>query len=176
MSTIRISSLEEAAKHRDKSRERTMSGEEIARAVEEDPDAAPILSAEEMREAIATGELHSKLTPEEIVAIREALGLSRAKFARIYRIPLQSLKNWETGARRPDTAGDTLMRVIRQKASAVRRALADDQVGAPTEEDDAMAATRVIEAAQELAKQNEALRKAVNDMQDALARTQRSAE
>ena len=37
-------------------------------------------------------------------AIRRKLRMSRDEFARKYRIPLPTLKNWEQGRRQPDAA------------------------------------------------------------------------
>ena len=40
-------------------------------------------------------EIH--VEPQEIVALRERLGVSRAVFARMLRVNLRSLENWEQG-------------------------------------------------------------------------------
>lgn len=58
--------------------------------------------------------------PQEI---REALGLTQREFARQFEIALGTLRDWEQGARRPDSAAKAYLRVIEQDPEAVREAL-----------------------------------------------------
>ena len=44
--------------------------------------------------------------------LREALGLSQAEFARRYGLDLATLRGWEQGRRKPDTANRTLLEAI----------------------------------------------------------------
>jgi putative transcriptional regulator len=55
--------------------------------------------------------------------IREGLGLTQREFARTFHIALGTLRDWEQGTRRPDSAARAYLRVIAQMPDAVRRAL-----------------------------------------------------
>jgi putative transcriptional regulator len=55
--------------------------------------------------------------------IREDLGLTQRQFARQFAIALGTLRDWEQGARRPDSAARAYLRVIAQMPDAVREAL-----------------------------------------------------
>ena len=53
-----------------------------------------------------------------IQEMRALLGLSRASFSRIYKIPVRTLENWESGVRKcPDYVMYLLDRVVREDAS-----------------------------------------------------------
>jgi putative transcriptional regulator len=56
--------------------------------------------------------------------IRENLGLTQREFARQFEISLGTLRDWEQGARRPDSAAKAYLRVIQQNPDAVIAALA----------------------------------------------------
>ena len=55
--------------------------------------------------------------------IRERLGLTQREFARQFEIALGTLRDWEQGARRPDSAAKAYLRVIEKNPDAVREAL-----------------------------------------------------
>ena len=91
-----------------------MTGEEAHQNALDDPDNPP-------------------LTPEQLARfrrvpnpqqIREKLGLSQREFARQFEISLDNIRDWEEGARRPDSTARTYLRVIQQNPDAVREALA----------------------------------------------------
>ena len=42
-------------------------------------------------------------------AIREKLNMSQSEFAKAYKIPLSTLKNWEQGRRRPDATASAYL-------------------------------------------------------------------
>ena len=65
------------------------------------------------------------VVPEEVDVkqIREARGLSQARFAAAYGFSLDSVRNWEQGRRRPDVAARALLTVIAREPEAVARAL-----------------------------------------------------
>jgi len=56
--------------------------------------------------------------------IRWALHLSQIEFAKTFRIPLGTLRDWEQHRRDPDQAAQAYLEVIAQEPEAVRRALA----------------------------------------------------
>jgi putative transcriptional regulator len=66
---------------------------------------------------------HIILVPD-VRAIREKLGLSQAEFAKIYQIPLATLKGWEQGRRQPDRTASAYLSVIASMPEATREALA----------------------------------------------------
>ena len=84
--------------------------EEIARAVEGDPDAAPILTAAETGSAIAR-------------TVRKRLGLSQTEFAARFHLPVGTLRDWEQNRRRPDAPALAYLRVIAREPEVVARAL-----------------------------------------------------
>jgi putative transcriptional regulator len=63
--------------------------------------------------------------PEAVdtVAIRAALGLSQAAFARRFGLDVTAVQAWEQGRRRPDRAARILLAVIAREPEAVLRAL-----------------------------------------------------
>jgi putative transcriptional regulator len=63
------------------------------------------------------------LEPDEIVAIRERTGLSRAKFAERFGLDPRALQDWEQGRRRPDRPARVLLRTIERHSEAVEDVL-----------------------------------------------------
>ena len=60
----------------------------------------------------------------DVRAIRRQLRMSQQEFARAYRIPLATLKNWEQGRRQPDAPAAAYLQVIAKHPRAAREALA----------------------------------------------------
>jgi len=56
--------------------------------------------------------------------IRWALHMSQIEFAKAFRIPLGTLRDWEQHRRDPDQAAQAYLEVIAREPDAVRRALA----------------------------------------------------
>src|SRR5262249_30853492 len=56
--------------------------------------------------------------------IRWALHMSQIEFAKPFRIPLGTLRDWEQHRRDPDQAAQAYLEVIAREPEAVRRALA----------------------------------------------------
>jgi putative transcriptional regulator len=61
--------------------------------------------------------------------IRRALRMSQSEFAKTFRIPLGTLRDWEQHRRDPDQAAQAYLEVIAREPEAVRRALARGQGG-----------------------------------------------
>src|SRR6516162_10297333 len=64
----------------------------------------------------------------DVRAIRRQLRMSQQEFARVYRIPLATLKNWEQGRRQPDAPAAAYLQMIaamklldREKAEGFQR-------------------------------------------------------
>lgn len=60
----------------------------------------------------------------QVRAIRLARGMTQAAFAAAYRFPPGTLRDWEQGRRRPDSAALVYLDTIRHEPEAVSRALA----------------------------------------------------
>ena len=58
--------------------------------------------------------------PQEI---RQRLGLTQREFSQQFQIALGTLRDWEQGARRPDSAAKAYLRVIAAAPDTVRRIL-----------------------------------------------------
>lgn len=64
-----------------------------------------------------------RLHPQEVRAIRDALGMTQEIFALTFGIPLKSLHLWEYGKRGARGAAATLLRVIARNPRSVIAAL-----------------------------------------------------
>jgi putative transcriptional regulator len=56
--------------------------------------------------------------------MRRRLAITQEEFARRFRIPLGTLRDWEQGRRRPDAPALALLRIIERDPEAAARALA----------------------------------------------------
>lgn len=94
-----------------------MTDEDIARAVAEDPDAAPLWDpAKEHR--VTTLDIRI-----DVAALRERLGMSQQRFAWQYGFNARALQEWEQGRRKPNRTALILLAVIAHEPEAVQRAL-----------------------------------------------------
>lgn len=59
----------------------------------------------------------------QIKAIRQATGLSQAKFAKVIDVQVATLRNWEQGRREPTGPAKALLRAIHKDPENVLRAL-----------------------------------------------------
>lgn len=91
-----------------------MTDEEVEAAARSDPDAQPLTKKE----------LAGMRRPVDPKAIREATGLSQEAFARTFRIPLGTVRDWEQHRSRPDQAAQNYLRVIAKEPEAAKRAVA----------------------------------------------------
>lgn len=70
------------------------------------------------------GKAHFVITADiDVRAIREELNLTQEVFAETYGFSLGTLKNWETGHRKPDGSAKAYLLVISQRPKVVREAL-----------------------------------------------------
>ena len=81
-----------AAKAMDWSKFDAMTDADIAKQVASNPDAAPL--------------------PVNVADIRKRTGLDQAAFARLFAIPLGTLRNWEQWRRTPEGPARALLRII----------------------------------------------------------------
>jgi putative transcriptional regulator len=90
-----------------------MTDEEVEAAALSDPDNPP-LTEEDFA--------HMKRTPQ-VKIIRRALRLTQEEFARRYRIPLGTLRDWEQGRSEPDQTARAYLKVIAAGPEIVHRLL-----------------------------------------------------
>jgi putative transcriptional regulator len=70
-------------------------------------------------------------TELDVKAIRQALNMTQAEFASRYGFPVATLRDWEQGRGRPDTAARAYLLVISREPKAVERALMSGAQDAP---------------------------------------------
>jgi len=85
----------------------------IARAMT-DPDNRPLTDADFAR---------MKRRPRAYI-VRRALHMTQGEFAKAYRIPIGTLRDWEQGRTEPDQANRAYLKVIAVDPEFVKRALA----------------------------------------------------
>jgi putative transcriptional regulator len=90
-----------------------MTDEEIEANALSDPDNPPLTQKELER-------MRPVPNPKQI---RRRLHMTQEQFATRFQVPLGTLRDWEQGAREPDTAAKTLLRVIDKNPEAVLEAL-----------------------------------------------------
>jgi putative transcriptional regulator len=90
-----------------------MTGEEAVRNALADADNPPLTDAQLSR-------MRRVPNPQEI---RQKLGLTQREFATQFQIALGTLRDWEQGARRPDSAAKAYLRVIAAAPDTVRQIL-----------------------------------------------------
>jgi DNA-binding transcriptional regulator YiaG len=94
---------------------------EVVVAVPQVEDAGRLLT--ELRDAGLDARRHAPPEAIDIRAIRARLGASQEEFALRFGLDLATLRNWEQGRSRPDTASRTLLRLIETNPGAVSAAL-----------------------------------------------------
>ena len=66
--------------------------------------------------AIAHGEAPASrrftVTPPDVKAVREQIGLSQSEFARLMRVSIKTLQNWEQHRRNPTGPAAALLKIV----------------------------------------------------------------
>jgi len=62
-----------------------------------------------------------RVTPRELVRVRERLNLSRALFAVYLRTNVRTLENWEQGRAKPNAQAALLINLVKQYPDTVQR-------------------------------------------------------
>jgi putative transcriptional regulator len=77
--------------------------------------------------AIAKGEAkvsrRFELTPPDVKAVRERIGLSQSEFARLMRVSVKTLQNWEQHRRHPTGPAAALLKIVSAAPEAALKAL-----------------------------------------------------
>ncbi|MBI2305124.1 MAG: helix-turn-helix domain-containing protein [Chloroflexi bacterium] len=63
------------------------------------------------------------MTPEEIKALREYLGLSQGDFARLLGVEQVTVNSWEAGKHTPQISWDSRLKALCERREAVRKQL-----------------------------------------------------
>lgn len=100
-------------KSADWSRLDAMSEAEKLAAARSDPDAQPLTDAQLKRMRRVPFAKH----------VRWMVGLSQEEFAKVFGIPIGTLRDWEQGRFEPDHAARSYLKVIARNPKAVRKAL-----------------------------------------------------
>ena len=91
-----------------------MTDEEAHQNALNDPDNPPLTDEQLAR-------MRRVPNPHEI---RQNLGLTQREFSRQFELALGNVRDWEQGARRPDSTARAYLRIIERNPDAVRAALA----------------------------------------------------
>ena len=62
-----------------------------------------------------------KVTPKELIRVRETLKISRALFAVYLRTNVRTLENWEQGRAKPNARAALLINLVKRYPDTVRR-------------------------------------------------------
>lgn len=62
-----------------------------------------------------------KVTPKELIRLRESLKLSRALFAVYLRTNVRTLENWEQGRARPNAQAALLINLVKRYPDTIER-------------------------------------------------------
>lgn len=62
-----------------------------------------------------------KVTPKELIRVRESLNLSRGLFAVYLRTNVRTLENWEQGRARPNAQAVLLINLVKRYPDTVQR-------------------------------------------------------
>jgi len=71
------------------------------------------------------------LSPLDVKAVREHVGMTQTEFAAAFGISLGTLRHWERGDRRPRGPARVLLNIVAQEPKAVLRALSGGRNNLP---------------------------------------------
>ena len=117
-------------------RDKTNAAEDIPRPGKTDWMRVEALTGDQALQNALADEDNPPLTDDQLARmrrvpdpreIRERLGLTQREFSRQFQIALGTLRDWEQGARRPDSAAKAYLRVIAAAPDAVRRILQTEE-------------------------------------------------
>lgn len=87
-----------------------------------------VAALEEARQGKRTLRTHAleykpapRVTPKELIRVRERLNLSRALFAAYLRTNVRTLENWEQGRAKPNAQAALLINLVKQYPDTVQR-------------------------------------------------------
>ena len=92
-----------------------MTDDEVLAAALSDPDAQP-LTPEQLADM-------RRVSPVKV--LRQRLGMTLAEFAKAFRLPAETVRDWEQHRTTPDAPAHALLLAIERDPAAMRRLLAD---------------------------------------------------
>jgi putative transcriptional regulator len=66
----------------------------------------------------------NKITPPDVKAVREQMGLSQSEFARLMHVSIKTLQNWEQRRRNPTGPAAALLKIVLSAPEVALKALA----------------------------------------------------
>jgi len=101
--------------------------DDIVRDVASDPEAAPVLEAEELSRRLQDGRAVVRRPPRsvDVRAIRRKLELTQVAFAARFGFSPRTVQQWEQGRRTPEGHARILLRIIERRPEVVDEALAE---------------------------------------------------
>ncbi len=91
----------------------SLTDEQIAAAIADDPDAAPI----------NFHEISGFTRVVNTSRLRRKLGMTQETFAAAYQIPIGTLRDWEQGRKMPDATARAYLKVIERSAETIAKLL-----------------------------------------------------
>jgi len=77
--------------------------------------------------AISKGEVRAsrrfEIMPTDVKAVREQIGLSQSEFARLMRVSIKTLQNWEQHRRNPTGPAAALLKIVSTAPEIVLKSL-----------------------------------------------------
>jgi len=64
-----------------------------------------------------------KVTPPDVKAVREQMGLSQSEFARLMRVSVKTLQNWEQRRRNPTGPAIALLKIVQSAPDVALKTL-----------------------------------------------------
>jgi len=64
-----------------------------------------------------------EMTPTDVKATRESIGLSQGEFARLMRVSVKTLQNWEQNRRHPTGPAAALLKIVAASPELALRSL-----------------------------------------------------
>ena len=91
-----------------------LTDDDVLDAANSDPDAQPL----------SPDELSKMRRVSRVKALRQRLGMTQMEFAKAFRLPVATLRDWEQQRSTPDAPARALLRAIEREPETMRRLLA----------------------------------------------------
>jgi putative transcriptional regulator len=79
--------------------------------------------AKEISKGKATASRRFEVAPPDVKALREQIGLSQSEFARLMRVSIKTLQNWEQHRRNPTGPAAALLKIVLTAPDVALRSL-----------------------------------------------------
>jgi DNA-binding transcriptional regulator YiaG len=79
--------------------------------------------AKDISKGKAKASRHFELTQPDVKAVREQIGLSQSEFARLMRVSVKTLQNWEQHRRNPTGPAAALLKIVLTAPDVVLKSL-----------------------------------------------------